>query len=122
MAESAQSTSQTEPTYRIGAVAKLTGIPGDTLRIWVRRYSVVTPRRTETGARLYTRDDVDRLSLIKRLVDFGDAIGAVAGLSSEQLEQRLSASAPRESRRYRAYSSLVFGPGELPYSASSPRL
>ena len=29
--------------YRIGTVSKLTGISPDTLRIWERRYQVVTP-------------------------------------------------------------------------------
>ncbi|MCG6863504.1 MAG: MerR family transcriptional regulator [Chromatiaceae bacterium] len=31
---------QTDPTYRIGAVSRLTGIAPDTLRVWERRYGV----------------------------------------------------------------------------------
>ncbi len=80
--------------YRIGAVAKLTGIAPDTLRVWERRYAVVEPHRTEAGTRVYTRDDVTRLALIKRLVDSGDAIGSVAGLSREELESRVAAATP----------------------------
>lgn len=80
-------------TYRIGAIARLTGIPTDTLRVWERRYEVVRPLRSETGVRLYRREDAARLALIKRLVDAGHAIGSVAGLSLPDLEERLAASA-----------------------------
>lgn len=76
-------------TYRIGAVARLTGIPPDTLRVWERRYSVVEPIRSEAGTRLYSAEDVGRLTMIKRLVDNGDAISHVAALTLTQLHERL---------------------------------
>ena len=79
-----------EANYRIGAVSRLTGIPTDTLRMWERRYDVVEPHRAEGGNRLYTRDDITRLAMIKRLVDAGHAIGTVANLSVEQLQERLA--------------------------------
>ncbi len=75
--------------YKIGAVARLTGISPDTLRIWERRYSVVTPERTSTGDRLYDADDIARLQLIKQLVDNGDSIGSVASLPLETLQARV---------------------------------
>ncbi len=78
------------PTYRIGAVSRLTGVPADTLRVWERRYTVVTPVRSDTGTRLYGPEDVGRLTLIKRLVDRGDAISSVANLSLVQLRERVS--------------------------------
>jgi DNA-binding transcriptional MerR regulator len=89
-------------TYRIGAVARLTGIPPDTLRVWERRYAVVEPIRSEAGTRLYAAEDVGRLTLIKRLVDNGDAISHVAALSLAQLQERtrgLSLAPPREVER-----------------------
>jgi len=81
--------------YRIGAVSRLTGIPVDTLRIWERRYQLVTPQRTEKGGRLYSQEDVTRLTMIKTLVDQGHAIGTVAQLSSDELRARLARSGPR---------------------------
>ncbi|MFP4077423.1 MAG: Mur ligase family protein, partial [Halochromatium sp.] len=75
-------------TYRIGAVARLTGISPDTLRVWERRYAVVEPLRSEAGTRLYSAEDVGRLTLIKRLVDNGDAISHVAALTLVQLQER----------------------------------
>jgi DNA-binding transcriptional MerR regulator len=79
-----------ESNYRIGAVSRLTGIPPDTLRVWERRYDLVTPMRSEGGGRLYSQDDVTRLGVIKRLVDNGHAIGTIAELSMEQLRERLA--------------------------------
>jgi DNA-binding transcriptional MerR regulator len=75
-------------TYRIGAVSRLTGIAPDTLRIWERRYGVVQPQRSPAGGRLYSSDDVTRLTLLKQLVDAGDAIGTIAHLELEDLKQR----------------------------------
>ena len=75
--------------YRIGAVARLTGISPDTLRIWERRYAAVTPQRSPRGGRLYSAGDLERLRLMKQLLDAGDAIGEVAGLDTETLHDRL---------------------------------
>lgn len=75
-------------TYRIGAVSRLTGIAPDTLRVWERRYGAVSPFRSGSGARLYRFRDVERLSLIKRLVDQGDAMSTIANLDLDQLQER----------------------------------
>jgi DNA-binding transcriptional MerR regulator len=70
--------------YPIRAVSKLTGISVDTLRAWERRYAVVEPERDERG-RLYGEADVERLKLLRQLVEQGHAIGRVAALTSEEL-------------------------------------
>ena len=82
--------------YRSGEAARLAKMPVTTLRIWERRYGVVGPAKTASGQRLYTEDDVRRLSLIKLLVSRGHAIGAIARLDREQL-QFLAARSGRES-------------------------
>ena len=71
------------PTYRSGVVARLAGIPVETLRVWERRYGVVGPSVSEGGQRLYTPDDIRRLAVIKQVVDMGHPIGTVASLSTE---------------------------------------
>jgi DNA-binding transcriptional MerR regulator len=80
--------------YRIGAVSRLTGIPADTLRIWERRYQLVDPQRTAKGGRLYSQADVNRLTMIKALVDQGHAISTVANLDTRELNDRLSRARP----------------------------
>ncbi len=94
-----QSVSDPGKTYRIGAVSRLTGVPADTLRVWERRYHVVTPIRSEAGTRLYGSEDVGRLTLIKRLVDRGDAISSVANLSLTELRERMRGADFRTGRK-----------------------
>lgn len=89
MTESPSSTANDEPGYRIGAVCRLTGISQHVLRVWEKRYGVVEPMRSETRRRLYSDSDVGRLSLLKALVDRGQAIGSIAKLDNAELERRL---------------------------------
>ena len=75
--------------YRIAAVSRLTGMPVPTIRMWERRYEVVTPARSAANGRLYSRSDIERLTLLKAAVDAGHAIGTVAALDDEQIRERL---------------------------------
>jgi DNA-binding transcriptional MerR regulator len=89
--ESMTEQSATAPTtYRIGAVARLTGVAADTLRVWERRYGAVSPQRSARGGRLYSPDDVARLRLMKHLVEAGDAISTVATLGLDALRARVA--------------------------------
>lgn len=76
--------------YRIGAVAKLTGISTDTIRAWERRYNVVEPDRGENNNRYYSDSHIKKLISVKRLVDAGQAIGTICRLSDEELKERTS--------------------------------
>lgn len=80
---------QFDPKFGIGAVARITGIAPDTLRIWERRYRVAAPERGQGSRRLYDRKDITRLTLIKQLVDQGNSISTVAGLSEGELREKL---------------------------------
>ena len=91
MTENVPSIAAAEPTYRSGAVARLTRIPVATLRVWERRYAVSRSRLSPSGHRLYSLQDVTRLALIKQLVDRGSPIGSIARLSVEALRQMLGA-------------------------------
>lgn len=75
-----------EAVYRSGAVARLTGIPVQTLRVWERRYKIIGPRQSATGQRQYSSEDVARLTVIKQLVDSGHAIGSIAALDLTLLQ------------------------------------
>lgn len=81
---------QEDEFFEISAVARLTGISSHVLRVWERRYGVVEPHRSDSKRRRYTREDIQRLSLLKTLVDNGHAIGTIAKLGTSQLEERLS--------------------------------
>lgn len=69
----------------IAAVERETGIGKDTLRVWERRYGFPTPHRDALGERLYPSDQVERLRLVRRLLDSGHRPGKVVGLPYEAL-------------------------------------
>jgi len=54
--------------YRIGEVAKLTGLPAYTIRYWEQEFSELKPRKSRTGRRLYTEDDLDLVRRIQNLL------------------------------------------------------
>jgi len=63
--------------FTIRAASALTGINQNTLRAWERRHALVQPERTPKGYRLYSDDDIERLSLIQRALQEGVSIGRV---------------------------------------------
>jgi len=80
-----------ETTYPLRAAARLTGLSPELLRAWERRYRAVEPLRTPGGTRRYRASDVDRLRLLKAVVDAGYRIGQIAQLDRAELERRAAA-------------------------------
>jgi CheY-like chemotaxis protein len=70
-----------KPTYSIGAVARMLGVPAATLRTWQDRYKVVVPERSPGGHRLYSRLQVEQLRFLRDQ--------AVAGRSSADAHRLL---------------------------------
>ena len=68
-------------------MASLTGLTIHQIRAWEKRYGTVEPSRSSGGDRLYSEQDVHRLSLLKQLSDLGHSIGATAHLPHAQLER-----------------------------------
>ena len=76
--------------YRIGTTAKLTGISVERLRAWERRYGI-EPAHRSGKTRFYSADQLEWLHKIKLLVESGHPISTLAGLSTDNLEERLLA-------------------------------
>jgi DNA-binding transcriptional MerR regulator/methylmalonyl-CoA mutase cobalamin-binding subunit len=66
-----------ELTLNISAVERDTGLSKDTLRMWERRYGFPTPGRDTNGERVYPVSQVQRLQLIRRLMDRGYRPGKI---------------------------------------------
>jgi DNA-binding transcriptional MerR regulator len=62
---------RTDGVYSIGAVARMLGVPAQTLRAWEDRYQQIVPARSSGGQRLYSRDQVDQLSFIRNQIEHG---------------------------------------------------
>src|ERR1700745_2701541 len=54
--------------FKIGEVSELLGVEPYVLRYWESEFSVLSPKKSGTGHRLYRRKDVELLLRIKRLV------------------------------------------------------
>jgi DNA-binding transcriptional MerR regulator/methylmalonyl-CoA mutase cobalamin-binding subunit len=81
-------------TFNIAAVERDTGLSKDVLRMWERRYGFPVPNRDGNGERCYPADQVDRLRLIKRLMDQGHRPGKLIAIPGDEL----GLLAPRRSR------------------------
>jgi DNA-binding transcriptional MerR regulator len=77
---------QTAISLSIAAVERDTGLSKDTLRVWERRYGFPTPGRDGIGERAYSLPEVEKLRIIKRLLDAGHRPGRVVPLTLEQLQ------------------------------------
>ena len=75
----------------IAGAERATGLSKDTLRVWERRYGFPTPHRDAAGERLYPSAQIERLRLLKRLVDAGERPGRLIALPIDELEARLRA-------------------------------
>lgn len=80
----------TTSTWTISDVERETGLGKDTLRVWERRYGFPQPLRTGTSERLYTHEQLQKLQLIKRLLDAGERPGKVVALDVQTLQSLLS--------------------------------
>ncbi len=77
----------------IAAVERDTGIPKDTLRVWERRYAFPLPLRDDKGERLYPIEQVEKLRLLRRLLDQGHRPGSIVAAPTETLTALLEPTA-----------------------------
>src|ERR1035437_4766443 len=75
--------------YSIKDLEKLTGIKAHTIRIWEKRYNVVSPVRTDTNIGLYSDSDLKRLLNVSILNRNGLKISSILQLSSQELNQKV---------------------------------
>jgi DNA-binding transcriptional MerR regulator/methylmalonyl-CoA mutase cobalamin-binding subunit len=83
-----------EMRFPIGVVARRTGLSKDVLRVWESRYGVVRPARSDSGRRLYSEEDIERLSLLRAATLVGWSIGEVADRPMDELRELATPVAP----------------------------
>jgi methanogenic corrinoid protein MtbC1 len=74
-------------TLSIAAVERDTGLSKDTLRVWERRYGFPSPARDSQGERAYPLEQVEKLRLIKRLLDAGHRPGRIVPMPASELNE-----------------------------------
>lgn len=75
--------------WSIAEIERDTGLGKDTLRVWERRYGFPQPQRDARGDRLYDQLQLERLMLVKRLLDAGHRPGQVVPLPVATLQALL---------------------------------
>ena len=78
-------------TFPMRVAARLTGVAPERMRAWEARYGAIEPLRSKGGTRRYTYADLERLRLLRRVIEAGGRIRDVARLDCAALEERLAA-------------------------------
>lgn len=77
-----------EQLYKIGKVSELTGLSVERLRMWEQRHEI-RPTKKVNRIRFYDDDQLEKLTLIKELIDRGFSIGELKELSVKELKPLL---------------------------------
>lgn len=78
----------------IGALARASGVPVETLRTWERRYGVPEPIRTASGHRLYPVSAIEHVRLISAAIDAGHRAAQATRFSVLALRELVQSPAP----------------------------
>jgi len=84
-------------TYRINQVSKMTGLSKEVLRVWEKRYRLVSPQRGPNRYRLYTDEDLKLLNFLVREIEMGQSIGELASLGKDEIWVRINEEERKES-------------------------
>lgn len=77
-----------EQTFPLRVAVRMTGLSAERIRAWEARYGIVEPLRTSGGTRRYRTRDLERLRLLRSLVEAGHRIGDLARLDDADLRAR----------------------------------
>ncbi len=103
----------TMSTYSIKDLERLTNVKAHTIRMWEKRYAIVDPDRSDTNIRFYTDEDLKRLLNISILNRHGIKISKIAGMSNQELNQKIMEVIRPESDYLSQIESLVVAMIEL---------
>lgn len=81
---------QPEALYNIAAVERDTGLSKDILRVWERRYGFPKPARDHNDERLYTLPQMEKLRLLRLLIDSGHRPGKIVNQDASELSRLIS--------------------------------
>jgi DNA-binding transcriptional MerR regulator len=76
-------------SYSIKELERLSGIKAHTIRIWEKRYKIISPQRTPTNIRYYSDDDLKRIINVSLLNNEGVKISKIADMSPQAINNRI---------------------------------
>ena len=87
---------------KIGQVASEAGVSIDTVRFYERRGVLPRAPRTAAGYRVFTRDAVHRITMVRKLQELGLTLDEISGVMAARRASRATC----ESERWRLRASL----------------
>ncbi len=77
--------------YSIKDLEKLSRVKAHTIRIWEKRYALLSPARSDTNIRSYSDEDLRRLLNVSLLNNHGVKISKIAKLTQTQIHEQVQA-------------------------------
>jgi MerR family transcriptional regulator, light-induced transcriptional regulator len=75
--------------YSIKELEQLSGIKAHTIRIWEKRYKIISPQRTTTNIRFYSDDDLKKIINVSLLNNHGIKISRIASMTFEEITRKI---------------------------------
>lgn len=75
--------------YSIKDLERYSGVKAHTIRIWEQRYTLLTPKRTDTNIRYYDEDQLKYLLNVTLLLDNGFKISQVCSFTLDEFNEQL---------------------------------
>lgn len=72
--------------FSISDLESLTGVKSHTIRIWEKRYGILSPMRSDSNLRSYTLNDLRKMLNINLLIHDGLKVSKVAKLGATEIE------------------------------------
>lgn len=92
--------------FSIKDLEHLSGIKAHTIRIWEKRYNILTPDRTDTNIRTYDIGNLQKILNITFLNEHGYKISRIAKLDNEEISKMVKSVAATASQENRAVNSF----------------
>lgn len=77
----------------------MTGLSKEVLRVWEKRYRLVSPQRGPNRYRLYTEEDLKILQYLVKEIELGQSVGELASLGKDEILARMSSEKIEESNQ-----------------------
>lgn len=92
--------------FSIKDLEYLTGVKAHTIRIWEKRYGVLTPARTDTNIRTYGIKELQKIFNVTFLNNHGYKISRISKLSDDEIVDLVKSVAASKSEKSRALNSF----------------
>jgi DNA-binding transcriptional MerR regulator len=75
--------------FSIKDLENLSGIKAHTIRIWEKRYNLLSPTRTDTNIRTYNLEALQKILNVSYLKNLGSKISTISDMDNDQIEKEV---------------------------------